>query len=101
MLIASSAMPDVSRKPAARSALRRKRPEGHSAVDADRLARDEADVVGEQQGAQRGDVVGLAEPGLDHLPCAGLRDDAVGHRLLVELVVPNKAWRNGIGANPL
>src|SRR3954464_8066799 len=75
--------------------------ERHAAVDADGLGGDEAAVVGEQQCAHRGDVVWRAEAGLDHLPGPRLVDDPVGHRVLVELVVPNQPWRNGIGADAL
>src|SRR3954463_7276889 len=75
--------------------------ERDSAVDADGLGGDEAAVVGEQQRAHRGDVVGRAEPGLDHLPGPRLVDDPVRHRILVEFVMPNQPWRNGIGADAL
>src|SRR3954470_7949650 len=77
------------------------RAECDPAVDADRLGGDETAVVGEQQRAERCDVVGIAETGLDHLARPRLLDDSVGHRVLVELVVPDEPWRNGIGPNAL
>src|SRR5215218_2022486 len=77
------------------------RAESHSTVDTDGLGGDEAAVVGEQQCTECGDVVRIAEPRLDHLTGTRLLDDAVGHPLVVELVVPDQAGGNGIGTDSL